>query len=136
MHRSTLLALVGVSATATAQLHDLAVSAGLEFFGMAYGDSITGDDAYTALASNTSEVGQLTPENGQKWSYTEPSRGEFDYSGAEVVPGVAEANGQLLRCHALVWHSQLPNWGELVFVSESPTLPVPIPVPVHVCTCV
>lgn len=113
MHSSTLLALCG-SSLAAAQLHDLAVAAGLEYFGIAYGEHISGDDAYVALATNASEVGALTPENGQKWAYTEPTRGEFAYDGAEVVPAIAEANGQILRCHALTWHSQLPNWGESI----------------------
>lgn len=115
MHTPTLLTVLGTSAVATAQLHDLAVAAGLEYFGIAYGEAVSGDDAYVTLTSNMSEIGQLTPENGQKWAYTEPTRGEFAYAGAEVVPGIAAANGQILRCHALTWHSQLPNWGELPF---------------------
>lgn len=120
---ATLLGLVGPATLAAAQLHDLAVAAGLEYFGTALGEHI--DDApYYELAANGTEFGSLTPENGQKWAYVEPTRGEFVYTaGAEVVAGVAEENGQILRCHALVWHSQLPDWGEFCF---SYTLSIPL----------
>ena len=108
--QAALAALLG-SSVVSAQLNDLAVAAGLEYFGAALGEHIN-DAPYRELITNTSLIGSLTPENGQKWAYVQPSRGEFDYeAGAETVPGVAEENGMILRCHALVWHSQLPGWG-------------------------
>lgn len=108
--RSNALLLASASAV-TAQLNDLALSAGLEFFGTALGEGNTGDTQYMSIAGDTSEFGQLTPENGQKWESTEPTRGQFDYSSGDIVPDIAEANGQITRCHTLTWYSQLPGWG-------------------------
>lgn len=107
----TFLSLLTVTSAASGQLHDLAVKAGLEFFGTALGEGHTSDSAYISLGTDSSEFGQLTPENGQKWDSTEPSRGQFSYTSGDIVPGIASANGQILRCHTLTWHSQLPNWG-------------------------
>ena len=108
-----ILAAVLAPVAVTAQLHNLAVGAGLKYFGIAVGESAVGSDStYRALVNNKNEFGQLVPENGQKWDSLEPSRGNFNYQQGDIVPNVAKANGQLLRCHALVWHSQLPGWGE------------------------
>lgn len=113
-NRSLLLSLLAAApAAVTAQLNDLAVSAGLEYIGIALGEGNTGDSSYMSIASDTAEFGQLTPENGQKWDSTEPSRGSFSYDNADIVPDIASSNGQLLRCHTLTWYSQLPSWGKL-----------------------
>jgi len=45
-----------------------------------------------------------------KWQFTEPQRGVFDYSGGNVVVDIAEARGKSVRCHNLVWESELPSW--------------------------
>lgn len=111
MHSRPFLFGLAAPAAVSAQLHDLAVSAGLEYFGTALGEGNTGDTAYMDIASDTSEFGQLTPENGQKWESTEPSRGQFSYDSGDIVTGIAAANGQVARCHTLTWYSQLPSWG-------------------------
>ena len=98
---------------AAAQLNQLAVRAGLEFFGTAASEGQVNNAPYRALLTNRNEFGQLTPENGQKWDSTEPRRGQFSYGSADVVPGVAAGTGQILRCHTLTWYSQLPSWGKL-----------------------
>jgi hypothetical protein len=33
------------------------------------------------------------------------------YGGGDAIANVAKQSGQLLRCHTLVWYSQLPSWG-------------------------
>ncbi|KAM7184870.1 Glycoside hydrolase superfamily [Rhypophila sp. PSN 637] len=105
------LAAVLAPVAVTAQLHQLAVNAGLEYFGIAVGESaVQQDSAYRNIVNDKREFGQLVPENGQKWDSTEPNQGQFNYRNADIVPNVAKQNGQLLRCHALVWHSQLPGW--------------------------
>lgn len=111
MHLPTVLSVVFAAAGVTAQLNNLAVAAGLKYFGTCGSEgNINSDTTYRNIINNKSEFGQLVPENGQKWDATEPSRGQFSYSSGDIVAGVAKANGQLLRCHTLVWYSQLPSW--------------------------
>jgi len=42
--------------------------------------------------------------------YVEPQQNVFNFTPGSVVADRAKANGQLLRCHTLVWHSQAPDW--------------------------
>ncbi|KAH6653920.1 family 10 glycosyl hydrolase [Truncatella angustata] len=100
------LSISGVSAN----LNQLAVAAGKKYFGSATDNSELTDTAYTAILNDSTEFGQITPGNGQKWQYTEPTQGTFSYTSGDQIQELAEANGQLLRCHTLVWYSQLPSW--------------------------
>ncbi|KAI8654825.1 Beta-xylanase [Fusarium keratoplasticum] len=109
MYKTALLGLLA-SSPVSAQLNSLAQAAGLQYFGTTVDNGYLSDEAYKALADNTEEFGQLVPENGQKWDSTEPTEGKFSYEKADVVPDLAKKNGQILRCHALTWHSQLPSW--------------------------
>ena len=52
----------------------------------------------------------LTPENEMKWQVVEPQQGVFNWTGADNIVNFAEAHGQRVRGHTLVWHNQLPNW--------------------------
>lgn len=113
MHSNSLILALVAPATVLAQLNSLAVAAGLKYFGTAVDERHTTDDAsYIAIVNNVQEFGQVVPENGQKWQNTEPSQNSFSYTQGDIVPNVAKKNGQILRCHTLVWYSQLPNWGE------------------------
>ncbi|RSL73339.1 hypothetical protein CEP54_000310 [Fusarium duplospermum] len=109
MYKTALLGLLA-SSPVSAQLNSLAQAAGLQYFGTTVDNGYLSDEAYKALADDTEEFGQLVPENGQKWDSMEPSNGKFSYEKADVVPDLAKKNGQILRCHALTWHSQLPSW--------------------------
>jgi len=111
MHTSSLLTALLAAAPVSAQLHDLAVRAGLLYFGTAVGESASQQDtAYRAIINNKSEFGQVVPENGQKWDSTEPQQGRFNFQQGDITANIAKQNGQYLRCHTLVWHSQLPSW--------------------------
>jgi endo-1,4-beta-xylanase len=63
---------------------------------------------YQAIVASQFSV--VTPGNEMKWQVVEPTQGQFDWSGADRLVSFAEAHGQLVRGHTLVWHNQLPNW--------------------------
>ncbi|KAF4630971.1 hypothetical protein G7Y89_g7167 [Cudoniella acicularis] len=98
---------------ASAQLNELAQKAGKLYFGTATDNEDIGfqNKTYLQILNDTKEFGQLTPSNGQKWFAVEPELGVFNYSYGDVVADIATANKQILRCHNLVWHSQLAPWG-------------------------
>ena len=45
-----------------------------------------------------------------KWDSIEPQPGTFSFTGGDAIAALAKANNQILRCHTLVWHQQLPLW--------------------------
>lgn len=49
-------------------------------------------------------------ENDMKWEVTEPRRGEFDFTRADLLVDFALQNGMKVRGHTLCWHSQLAGW--------------------------
>lgn len=106
---ATLAALALVD-QASADLHSLAVAAGKKYFGTATDNNELSDSSYTAITNVVGNFGQITPGNGQKWDYTEPTQSKFQYTYADVVPKFAKANGQILRCHTLLYRSQIPSW--------------------------
>ncbi|KAJ5971610.1 Glycoside hydrolase superfamily [Penicillium vulpinum] len=113
VHFSTIaLALASVlpQLTQATGLNTAAVAKGKLYFGSATDNPELTDAPYLAQLSNTDDFGQITPGNAQKWDSTEPSQNTFSYTKGDVVANLAAANGQKLRCHTLVWHSQLPNW--------------------------
>ncbi|KZL64191.1 glycosyl hydrolase family 10 [Colletotrichum incanum] len=92
-------------------LHELAVKSGkLLFFGTATDTTLFNDAPYMAVLNTTGEFGLVVPENSLKWEATEKTQGQFQFSDPDAVLGVAQANNQMLRCHALTWHSQLPQF--------------------------
>ena len=96
----------GAPAT-NAPLRDLAAPIGLRF-GTALIPQDIETPSYAAIASSQFSV--VTPGNGMKWQIVEPEQGVFDWSQADQLVQFAEANGQLVRGHTLVWHNQLPTW--------------------------
>ena len=95
----------------TAQLDKWAKAAGLRYFGTAVDNPALNNAAYMKIARDTDEFGQITPANGQKWDSTERSQGQFSYGSGDAIASITKQTGQLLRCHTLVWYSQLPGWG-------------------------
>ncbi|EHL03032.1 (Trans)glycosidase [Glarea lozoyensis ATCC 20868] len=110
--RFSLSLLAFAAPLASAQLHALAKKAGLQYFGTA-SDIVSVaalDKTYAKIISDKREFGQLTPANGQKWFAIEPQENLFNFSYGDVTSKYAKKNKQLLRCHNLVWHSQLADW--------------------------
>jgi endo-1,4-beta-xylanase len=97
--------------TAFGQLHKLAKAKG-KYFGSATDNYELANTTYKAILADGDEFGQVTPSNLQKWMYSEPTQGVFDFSGGDEIAAFAQQEGIILRCHALVWHSQLPTWGK------------------------
>jgi len=63
---------------------------------------------YAAILAEQFSV--VTPGNEMKWGVVEPTKGVFDWSGADRLVAFAEQHGQLVRGHTLLWHNQLPTW--------------------------
>lgn len=112
-------------------LNARAVAAGKKYFGTEISTQVMNDASANAIAKNSQDFGQYTCENEMKFDATEPSRGTFSYAAADKIVAQAQANGQIMRCHALskwqadihfdedpeltalicaVWHSQVPSW--------------------------
>ncbi|KAJ2974554.1 hypothetical protein NUW58_g8622 [Xylaria curta] len=129
MLRSTVIAALLALPGASAQLNKLAKAAGKLYFGSATDNGELTDTGYVNILKNVDEFGQIvslfpgsamagTPGNGQKWQFTEPSRETFSYTSGDEIASLAATNGQLLRCHTLVWHSQLPSWGSSSSITD------------------
>ncbi|KAL2262936.1 hypothetical protein VTK26DRAFT_8926 [Humicola hyalothermophila] len=115
-----LLPILALLPFSSAQLHRLARKAGLLYFGAATDTPYQRERApypesypqYDAIFANPDEFGQTTPTNGQKWLFVEPQPRLFNFTEGDYVADLARDQGKLLRCHALVWHSQLAEWVE------------------------
>jgi endo-1,4-beta-xylanase len=59
------------------------------------------------LATN---FNSLTPENEMKWTYVEPSPGQFAFRGGDALVAFAAQHDMRVRGHTLVWHTQLAPW--------------------------
>lgn len=95
----------------TKGLHELAVDRGLLYFGTGtHNQDVRSEPRYYKQLNNTHDFGQVVPAWSQKQDVTNPSRGRFDFALADQVVNRALANGQLLRCHALIWHLSTPVW--------------------------
>ncbi|KIJ66930.1 glycoside hydrolase family 10 protein [Hydnomerulius pinastri MD-312] len=99
----------GTTSTATG-LNNLAKAAGKVYFGSATDNSELTDNPYVTILNQTSEFGQLTPANSMKWDATEPTRGQFTFSGGDQIVALAKGTGKVVRGHNCVWYNQLPSW--------------------------
>jgi endo-1,4-beta-xylanase len=70
--------------------------------------NLTGIAKYGAVAAR--EFNSMTPGNEMKWGSIEPTRGQFNFAGADQIVATAAASNQVVRGHTLVWHNQLPSW--------------------------
>ncbi|MBX6371575.1 MAG: endo-1,4-beta-xylanase [Acidothermus sp.] len=88
-------------------LRALAAKVGLRV-GTAVTPSYLDQQAYASIAAD--QFSTVTPENEMKWQVVEPTRGTYDWSGADRLVQFAQQHGQLVRGHTLLWHNQLPDW--------------------------
>lgn len=75
-----------------------------------YPDPLTGDEEYRELLAQ--EFSSLSAENQMKWDHLRPSQDEYDFEDADRIVEFAQENGQDVRGHTLLWHSQNPDWLE------------------------
>ncbi|MFC7340164.1 endo-1,4-beta-xylanase [Saccharopolyspora griseoalba] len=87
-----------------------AVAGGGHHDDASYPDPFTSDQAYRDVLAG--EFSSLSPENQMKWEYIHPARDTYDFETADRIVDFAERNGQVLRGHTLLWHSQNPEWLE------------------------
>ncbi|MET7392901.1 endo-1,4-beta-xylanase [Dactylosporangium sp. NPDC005572] len=80
------------------------------YFGAAVAAGKLSNSTYTGILDR--EFNSVTPENEMKWDATEPSQGQFRYTGADQIVAHAQAHGQKVRGHTLAWHSQQPGWAQ------------------------
>ncbi|KAI4723447.1 endo-1,4-beta-xylanase [Aureobasidium sp. EXF-10727] len=114
------LALVGLSAatptdystsSASSKNQGLAqawTSKGRQYIGTAL--TIRDDPFEQGIIQSRTDFNSITPENAMKWESTEPQRNNFTFAGADAIVDFADKYDKEIRCHTLVWHSQLPAW--------------------------
>lgn len=80
--------------------------------GRTFGTSVEppqfGRSADAALIAQ--QFSSVTPENAMKWEIVHPGPSTWDFSAADEVVAFAEAHGQRVRGHPLIWHRQNPAW--------------------------
>ena len=96
--------------TNTLTLRTLATRAGVDIGGAVAPGPLQNNPRYAALAARECTV--LVAENHMKMRHTQPARGTFDFTGADVVMAFARTNGMRVRGHTLVWHAMPPAWLE------------------------
>ena len=79
-----------------------------KYFGNIADTNTLGNSTITDILK--SEFGQVTPEYSMKWAATEAMQGVFALDNANVTARFTKNNDQILRCHTLIWHRDLPDW--------------------------
>jgi endo-1,4-beta-xylanase len=108
-------------------LKTLAQAAGGRYFGSDMTGNLLSQSTVTQLQSQ--QFNMVTPGNEMKWDTTEPSNGTFNFGPGDQIVAYAQANGERVRCHNLVWQSQLPSW-----VSSLPASQVQAAMETHITT--
>lgn len=73
-----------------------------------YPDPFFHDHAYRGVLAK--HFNSLTPENQLKWEFVHPERHKYNFAAADAIVNFARKNGQTVRGHTLLWHSQNPEW--------------------------
>ncbi len=107
-HRSGQPSAHGVGGVPSDSLRALASRVGLRIGTAVNTDVLASNAAYAQITS--AQFSTVTPENVMKWQVVEPTQGTYDFAAADQLVQFAQAHGQLVRGHTLVWHNQLPTW--------------------------
>ncbi|MGW5049618.1 endo-1,4-beta-xylanase [Actinokineospora sp. NPDC004072] len=87
-----------------------AVAGGGHHESQPYPDPFSSDQPYRAALA--AEFSSVSPENQMKWEYIHPERDRYNFAAADAIVDFARRNGQVVRGHTLLWHSQNPAWLE------------------------
>ena len=85
-----------------------AVAGGGHHLSRPYPDPFTADEPYRELLA--AEFTSLSAENQMKWDHLRPTQDTFNFVDADAIMEFAEAHGQVVRGHTLMWHNQNPAW--------------------------
>jgi endo-1,4-beta-xylanase len=91
-----------------ATLRAAAEAAGIEFGTAVAAGPLSNESDYRNVLAR--EFSSVTAENVMKPETLQPQRGQFNFSQGDALVDFAQANGQVIRGHTLVWHSQNPPW--------------------------
>jgi endo-1,4-beta-xylanase len=95
------------SASAAETLGASAAESG-RYFGAAIAPNYLGEEGYASTLN--AEFNSIVAENAMKWDATEPSKGQFTFTGGDQLVAYAQEHGMEVRGHTLVWHAQQPSW--------------------------
>lgn len=89
-------------------LRQIARARGFSFGTAVQAQSLESDPALAALVAREADV--IVPEWAAKWDALQPERGRFDFAPLRPILRFAQAHGQRVRGHALLWHVAMPAW--------------------------
>ncbi|MDQ1295375.1 MAG: endo,4-beta-xylanase [Actinomycetota bacterium] len=87
-----------------------AVAGGGHHLEQDYPDPFTYDTRYRSILGK--EFSSLSPENQMKWEFIHPEQDTYNFGPADAIVRFAKTQGQVVRGHTLLWHSQNPTWLE------------------------
>ncbi|KAL8299033.1 hypothetical protein RB601_002100 [Gaeumannomyces tritici] len=108
--KALLTAALGASSLVAADGLNARAKAKGRYWGTCVNPGVLNDGRASAVVKNGEDFGSYTAENEMKFDALEPSRGNFNYGNADRIVTAAKAIGAHMRCHALVWHAQVPGW--------------------------
>ncbi|WP_026535060.1 endo-1,4-beta-xylanase, partial [Arthrobacter sp. H14] len=87
-----------------------AVAGGGHHVSQSYPAPFFNDQQYREVLA--SEFSSISAENQMKWEFIHPQRGRYRFAETDAIVEFAQENGQVVRGHTLLWHSQNPEWLE------------------------
>lgn len=108
---ATVAALALLSARAIAEEPALRAEFQDDFkVGVALGSSVVGGGQVQAEKLAARQFSSLTPENEMKWQALHPAPDRYHFKAADAFVAFSRRHRMELVGHALVWHSQTPDW--------------------------